>query len=212
MRHWKYITIAGFLSVVLAITIVYAQPPSGGPEAGVPGRGGPGMGGGMGRPGGRMGSRNIQEMMKQREAHFKEMTGLTDKEVVLLRQTMNAKMQARQRLTEQMGVLEKVAFKKNATDAELRNAAAAYRKSVSAYRSKIASLDAALAEKLTLRSRTRLLALGALDNALGNGMGLMGSMMGGRGSMMGGGMMGGRSGRAGMMGGSGSMRGPGEGR
>ena len=197
MARWKWLAILGVALVALVVTVVYAQGPGGmgGPAGGMRGP----MGGRMGPPDEMPG----MQMLEQREARLLERAGLNKKEVALVRKTQEAKMQARRRLLTEMRILERSAYKKNATDKELREFITRYRSAMTAYRNRIASLDKALTEKVSLRSQARLLCMGVLENGLGRGgmirggLGMMGEM-GGPGGRMGG-RPGGMEGRGGRM-------------
>jgi hypothetical protein len=106
-------------------------------------------------------------MREQMIERVLDQAGLTDKEKAAAKNTMQAKAQAREILTQELDKLRAIANADNPSAQDLEDAMAAYRTVLTAYRKKIDTEDQALVAQLSLRAQARCLSLGILDNGLG---------------------------------------------
>ena len=112
-----------------------------------------------------------------------QQTGLTETEKAAAKQTIKAKDQARQALTEQLTTLRGTANAPTPTNQELQDAQSAYWAAMTGYYQKVQAGDQALMNQLCLRSQVQCLSLGILENGLGR-MGMGGGMHQPRGAGM----------------------------
>jgi chromosome segregation ATPase len=113
-----------------------------------------------------MGEADRVKMREQMLERMLDEAGLTSKEKSAARAAIKAKDKARQTLADELTSLRRTANKSKPTDQELKEAMAAYRSAMARYRKEIASQDAALVKRLSLRGQARCLSLGVLDNGL----------------------------------------------
>ena len=138
-----------------------------------------GQRGGGGRRGGGGGQADSMKALLDR-------LGFTEQELAAVQKSMEAKSKARQTLEDELGKLREVAGNDKSTDQQLRGAIDSYTEALARYRETVRTEDRSLSGRLSVRSRARCLAAGALDNGLG---------MGGGGRGGGGGRRGGGGGR-----------------
>jgi len=96
-----------------------------------------------------------------------EQAQLTEEQRQAVRQTLAAKDQARQALTEELNNLRRTANQANPTEEQLRTALEAYQAALTRYREKVQAIDAALVKQLPVGAQVRCMSLGILENGLG---------------------------------------------
>ena len=133
------------------------------------GQGGGGGGGTRGAgvtPGGGMGMMDPERMQAMAER-----IGLNEKEQAAVQKSIEAKFKARQALQTELDKLREVAFGGQSAEQQLTQAVAQYTKAMAKYRQALQAEDTALSGQLSLRSRSRCLTEGVLENELGMRMG-----------------------------------------
>jgi len=118
-------------------------------------------------PRGQMSEADREKMRQQMIERMLEQAGLSAKEKAAARNALKAKDQARRALQAELTKLRRTANKEKPTNKELRDALAAYSRTVAQYRKRIEAADAALTRQLSLKGQLRCMSLGILDNGLG---------------------------------------------
>jgi len=113
-----------------------------------------------------MGEARDRARAQLRERFF-ELAQLTNSEKAAAQKAMEAKEEARNKLSEQLTRLRATAIKTDATKTELSAALAAYRGALAQYRKKVEMEDKILCAKLSLGAQARGLSLGILENGFG---------------------------------------------
>lgn len=186
MKRLSFVALAGTLVALMAlvaISVLVAQEPGGGPGAGMGAGGGRG---GRGGPGG--GGANAVPTPEQIDQMLAP-AGLTDTERTAAVSIVRSKLNARRELTAALGQLRRVAFDQNASGQQFKQAIDDYSQALATYRSRVEAEDRGLVKQLSPKSQARCLALGVLDN----GLGMIAGRAGGGGGR--GGPGGGRGGR-----------------
>lgn len=156
MRTLKILAAAVMLA--MAAWVAFAQPPPQGPPPPGPGP---------------MQQQRPPMTPEQRLDMLAERLGLTEAEKGHVATALKARMEASQQFQQEIRALRETARDPNLTEEQADAALAKFNKALEAHRNRLRSIEAALANAVSAKTRLKLTAVGIIDNGGPLGFGMM---------------------------------------